>query len=332
MSRAQQANDEAAEWIIRREDGLWSEQDQRQFDAWLAKSEGNRAAYLRLRQSWKEVDRIGALGASPGWSDEPAGRDLRSSKWWRPLAIAASLALIIGIGSSVYLTSGGTPPVKIATTAPLSAARFATTVGGRRVVALADGSKVELNTESTLRTAITPASREVWLERGEAYFDIVHLSDRPFLVHAGSRTVTVLGTKFSVRRDGDKVTVAVVEGRVRVADASNAAVPAAIIAAGDVATAQGPATLMTDQSEARVESALAWRGGMLSFDQSPLSAVAAEFNRYNSKPIIVQGAEAAEIRIGGTFPASNPEAFVRLMRDAYGLHVETRADAIIISD
>jgi transmembrane sensor len=330
MSRAQHANDRAADWIIRREDGAWSEQDQQELDAWLAESDGNRAAYLRLKHSWKEADRIGALGASLDRFAEI--REQRTASWSKRLAIAASLLLMVGVGSGVYFRGGSNLSSEITAIAPASAPKFDTPVGGRQVVALIDGSKVELNTASLVRTSITEASRDVWLEKGEAYFEVAHLNGRPFVVHAGNRTVTVLGTKFSVRRDGDKVTVSVVEGRVRVADANNVAVPAAVITAGDVAIAQGPSTLMTVKSEERVANALAWRGGMLSFDQSPLPAVAAEFNRYNRRPLVVRGSEASNIRIGGAFPASDPEAFARLLRDAYSLHVDIRSDAIIISD
>jgi transmembrane sensor len=71
---------------------------------------------------------------------------------------------------------------------------------------------------------------------------------------------------------------------------------------------------------------------MLTFDQTSLADAAVEFNRYNRKPLIVDDPEAAAIRIGGSFPASDPEAFTRLLRDAYGLHVEAKADAIVISN
>lgn len=196
-------------------------------------------------------------------------------------------------------------------------ATFNTPIGGRRTVPLSDGSKVEMNTATVLRTAVTDESREIWLDKGEAYFEVAHHKGRPFVVHAGSRTVTVLGTKFSVRRDGEKVTVSVVEGKVRVDDANAQAMPAAIITAGDVAIARGPSTLLTARSEERVENALAWRDGMLKFDQSSLGEAATEFNRYNRKRIEITDSETANIRIGGTFQASNVDAFVRLLRDAY---------------
>jgi transmembrane sensor len=220
---------------------------------------------------------------------------------------------------------------EVVASAPPATARFATAVGGHRVIPHKDGSKVELNTASVVRTSITRESRHVWLDKGEAYFEVAHLSGRPFVVHAGSRTITVLGTKFSVRRDDDKVTVSVVEGSVRVADSEDA-LPATVIKGGDMAIARGPATLLTANSEERVENALSWREGVLSFDQSPLSDVAAEFNRYNHKPIVMKDVATAEIRIGGVFPSANPEAFVRLLRDAYGLRVENREDAVIISN
>ncbi|CAN5422227.1 FecR domain-containing protein [soil metagenome] len=333
MSRVQQASDRAAAFIIAQEDREWSDTEQSDFQAWLAEEDGNKAAYWRLKHSWRDADRIGALGRSSDSIAEEAEVTTPASRLWKQVAIAASLMLMVGAGSGIYLFNShyDSRAVQISDAAPATAAKFATAIGGHRVIPLDDGSKVELNTASAIRTSINEDGREVWLEKGEAYFEVAHLSGRPFIVHAGSRTVTVLGTKFSVRRDEDKITVSVVEGRVRVADSRDAS-PATVITGGDMVIARGPAMLFTAKSDERVEKSLTWRSGVLSFDQSPLSEVAAEFNRYNHKPIIIKDREAAEIRVGGVFPSSNPAAFVRLLRDAYGLHVETREDAVVISD
>src|SRR3546814_5647267 len=86
MSRSEQAHDAAAAWIIRRENSDWSEQDQAAFDGWLAESDGNRAAYWRLKHSWNEADRIGSLGMRA--DDIPAGR--RVTPYWTP-ALAADI-------------------------------------------------------------------------------------------------------------------------------------------------------------------------------------------------------------------------------------------------
>jgi len=325
MSRTREAQDIAARWIVAREEPDWSEVDQAKLDVWLAESDFNRVTFLRLEQSWREADRIGSL--RPTLMPEtlhPARGLCQKMQRWAPLAAAASLIAAVGIGWQGY---------SLWSNFDLVSARYDTKVGGHKNVDLPDGSKVELNTSSGIRTAVGNGEREVWLERGEVYFEVAHDKTRPFVVHVGNRQVTVLGTKFSVRRDGDKISVFVREGRVRVEDMHGSeAVRSTTIKGGEIALSRGTATLVTAKSSERVEDALAWRDGMLSFDQDPLSEVVAEFNRYNHQQLTVTDPDAASIRIGGIFPASRPVEFVRLLRDAYGLKVEQTQEEIRISD
>ena len=330
MSRAGQANIEAADWLIAREDGPLSPEDQARFDAWFAESESHKAAFWRLEYGWEEADRVGALGRSQGERDpEPDHRP--KPRWWLPTAIAASIALAFG----VQHFAGAPPaiaPKNAAAAMPGATHVYATPVGGKRLVGLADGSRIQLNTQSTVRTAFTSRRREVWLDRGEAFFEVAHRGGQPFVVHAGDRQITVLGTKFSVRRDGGKVVVTVLEGRVRVDEmADNRATRSSIIVGGDIAMAEGAATLVPARSDEKVEGALSWRTGMLTFDQKPLPAIAAEFNRYNARKLVLAGEAVGAIRITGTFPSDKPDAFARLLRDAYGLEVEETAGEIRVS-
>jgi transmembrane sensor len=319
MSRHQAIEEQALDWLIRRDEPNWSDGDQAELDQWLAESMANRAAWLRAEHGWAEADRVRSLG---DWG-EGRTSDYRRPKWL-PAAVAASLLLAIGIGGYA-LAPGFVSQPKV------QEARFDTPVGGRKIVSLADGSRIELNTQSVVRAAVDAESRDVWLDSGEAYFEVAHRDGEPFVVHAGRRTITVLGTKFSVRRDKDRVTVNVVEGRVRVDDAQGGDTSAAIITAGDTAIARAGSTLIAPKSEERVESALAWRDGMLTFNLIPLSEVAAEFNRYNRTQLSVDPS-AADIPIGGTFQASNVDAFARLLHDAYGLKTEQDGDRIRISN
>lgn len=330
MSHAREAQNRAAEWIIAREEPDWDAASEAELKAWLAESDMNRVAFLRLEHSWREADRIGSLG--PAMEPETLRGDhrelarYRGKRWWMPIAVAASLVAAVGVGWHEYPEWIDGPASEVAS------ARFDTKVGGHETIGLADGSKVELNTASVVRTAVNDKGREVWLDQGEAYFEVAHDKNRPFIVHAGNRQVTVLGTKFSIRRDGDKVSVFVREGRVRVDDIEDAhAVRSTTITGGDIALARGSMTLVTAKSEERVEDALAWREGMLNFDQERLSDVAAEFNRYNRQQLIVTDPGVAAIRIGGMFPASRPADFIRLLRDAYGLKIEETPEAIRIS-
>lgn len=323
MTDARSARDRAAQWIIAREQHGWSEREQRALDAWLEESDLHKAAFWRLEHSWSEADRLAALGTGPAAAPRRRAsvRRLRPRAWAALTALAASVAAVIGFGFHEARPGDG----------QVAMASFATDVGGHRSLGLSDGSRVELNTDTKVRTAIGGYRRAVWLDKGEAFFEVAHRDGLPFVVHAGPREITVLGTKFSVRRIGDKVTVWVREGRVRVENVEHAsAARSSVVTAGGVALSDGAATLVTAASPERVEQALSWREGMLSFDQERLGDIALEFNRYNHKKIVVDDADAANIRIGGTFPASEPAAFARLLRDAYALEIEETPGVIKI--
>ena len=315
MKRQRAIEDRALDWLIRKEEPDWSDIDQAELDAWLAEAMAHKAAFWRAQYGWREADRIASLGTRIH-DDARTGRS--AGRWW-PVLVAASLIAAVGFGSFEL------SPIKV------REARYHTQIGGHRIIPLADGSKVELNTATVVRTVVTEQAREVWLDSGEAFFEVAHRDGLPFVVHAGKQTVTVLGTKFSVRRDRDRVTVNVLEGRVRIDNGKESVGRAAIITAGDFAVTRGPSSLIGSKSEEHVESALAWRNGMLNFDQTSLYDVATEFNRYNRKPIVIGDAEAGRIPIGGSFRASNADTFVRLLRDAYGLKVEENAEHIKIS-
>lgn len=316
-SRARDAHDQAADWLVRRQNPEWSVRDQADFDFWLNASDGNKAAYWRLKHSWDRADRIRALGLRSNTTRALFG------KWIGGVA-AAILVMIMGASYFVWPQFSAIHPVETRI--------FQTAVGGHEQLILAEGSKVELNTGSSLRTAISGRGREVWLEKGEAYFEVTHAPDHPFVVHAGDHKVTVLGTKFAVRRDNGKVVVSVVEGRVQLADDKEGHTSRlSILARGDRAVAQGNTTLVSSQPVGQIENALSWRSGMLTFDATPLEDVAAEFNRYNRVQILIVDPQAKLIPVGGRFPASKAEAFTRLLHDAYGLKVEVGASQIKVS-
>jgi transmembrane sensor len=316
MTRAQEIEEKAAEWLTRREQPEWSQADQAALDGWLDASMSHKAAFWRLEHTWQVADRIGALSAQ-----DIAVRPSRKRppvKWWQAGALAASLLLaiaVVGLRSRPALS----PQPSVST--------FDTGIGGHRIVPLADGSRIELNTATILRTLISRKRRDVWLDRGEAYFEVAHIEGSTFVVHAGPRMITVVGTQFSVRRDDDKVTVAVVTGRVRVEDTMPGAPSASItVTAGDVAIGWGSSTMVVSKPVAAVEEKLTWRDGRLVFDGTSLAEVADDFNRYNRQQLLISDPSVAAIRISGTFKASNVEAFVRLLKEAYGLKVELTAD------
>ena len=321
MTNAARTEDAAARWLLRQAEEEWDDADQAELDAWLEESAEHKVAYWRIEMGWEQAGRMAAL-RTPAPPPEAANDSAPWRAWW-PAAATAMFALA-AVPVAVVMTRHDNVELR---------RTYATEIGGHESVPLADGTRLELNTKTQVRARLAEKEREVWLDRGEAYFEVAHDADRPFIVHAGPKTITVLGTKFSVRRDGDQVEVAVVEGRVRVEDAVKppmAIKPLPILTRGDIVRAQGGSTMLSPRSTDAVDADLAWRDGMLSFDQVTLTAAASEFNRYNRKKLIVTG-EAGQMRISGSFQAENVGVFARLLERTYGLKFEDSGESVKIS-
>jgi transmembrane sensor len=315
MSDSASTEEISARWLLRREEADWSGEDQVELDKWLNSNMENKVSYWRLEHGWRKADRLAALQPlSPAPAHGPR-------RLWRISALAVPLAACLIL--CVLTVSNVDPRHKT----------YVTEIGAREIVPLADGTQIELNTATTLRAAVKGQLREVWLDQGEVYFEVVHDPARPFVVHAGGRSLTDLGTKFSVRRNGDNLEVAVVSGRVQLdneADATSS-IPVTL-ARGDIATVHGTSTFVVPNSIDKVEDLLSWRRGLLVFDQLTLADAASEFNRYSRKKLVITDPALARMRISGRFESSNVDGFTRLLRLAYRLNVADEGDVVKISD
>lgn len=306
MSSAEHIESEAAGWLARRDSGQWDETQQQAFDAWLNASTAHRIAWLRLASVWDRADQLQHGALAPR-------RPLPRFSTWR---IAAGFVLVAALGLMFALEGKRDP-----------AQHYATAIGENRIIALSDGSRLTLNTDTKLRTAIAGETRHVWLDSGEAYFDVAHDNSRPFVVDAGGTKITVLGTRFSVRRDGERTRVLVAEGRVRVSQAGKELV---LTPNGAVSATEGR-IVVSQLSSARTENQLGWREGRLVLDQMTLGQAAEEFNRYNRRKLVIADPAAARMVIGGSFAPGNVEGFARLLEQGFGLHATMGADEITIS-
>ena len=316
---AEEINAQASQWLAREQNGF-APQEQAALDAWLAESPRHMVAYLRLKSAWERAGRLAAL-RTPMHKAPP-----RKSAWTLlrfPVAAAAVLALVYA-GKS-YLQPA--PPRLAARPAEI----YSTKIGETRGYRLADGTRIELNTNSRVRADMAGGKRTITLETGEAFFQVAHDAKRPFVVNAGRQRITDIGTKFSVFLNDGAVRVLVSEGRVKVETQPGIAGPAPVTAdAGHVVIAQGMEALVFAKPGDEVARDLSWRDGMLTFDQQPLTEVAKEFNRYNARHIEVEG-KARRIRIGGSFKADNVDAFVVLLQQGFGLSVKNQGDRIVVS-
>jgi transmembrane sensor len=311
----------AADWLAREDRGL-TPREHAAMQAWLEESSRNRVAYLRLKGAWDRADRLAALRAP---RHAPLEVGIGRPPHWKLLGklLAAAVVLLALMAGGVFHFLNRPPPS--------SAQIYVTGIGANRQVRLADGSHMELNTDTRVHAEVTSTARTVTLDSGEAYFDVVHDATRPFVVYAGNRRITDLGTRFSVYRKGDDVRVTVQEGRVRVDLLDGPAVASPVVAeAGHAVIARGAETLLISKSPGDIANDLSWRGGMLVFNQQTLAEAAEQFNRYNRRRIVVEGG-ARKIRIGGSFRKDNVAGFAALLHQGFGLTVSRRGDDIIVS-
>jgi transmembrane sensor len=235
----------------------------------------------------------------------------------------ATLLLVIGVGAYLKFAPNGE--------------LYATPIGGLASVPMADGSQVILNTDSQIRIALTDTERRVELGHGEAFFEVSKDPRRPFVVRAGDKRVIAVGTKFSVRREGDDIEIVVTEGKVRVEDGaagqdSRVGGSADVfLTPGSIARADDAGVLVQRRTLPEAEEHLSWRMGRLMFRNQGLAEAIAEFNRYNTRKIVIQDPAIAHLKIEGNFRATNVEAFVRLLESGFPVRAEVRTDQILLT-
>ncbi len=323
----------AAQWLARRDRGL-SPAEQDTYFQWLRESPAHGSAIARLEESWRRLDALRewrpAHSAQPN-PDLLAPRPPR--RWLIPsiLATAAAFALV------AFVTW---PRLAPAPTAPRGAAVLHP---GPERMTLDDGSLVELNTGAEIAVEFTATQRSVRLVRGQAHFTVAKDASRPFVVAADTFEVRAVGTAFSVLVDDHALSVLVTEGKVQLdelrRDTFDSAPPkvAVPLTAGQKAIVrldpQGdPASRLRlrELTPSEVETALAWQRMRLEFVDLALHDVVNEFNRYNSRKLVIGNDDTGQVRIAGSFRADNVEAFVRLLDAAFDIDAQPRGNELVL--
>jgi transmembrane sensor len=283
---------EATAWAIRIDaDGL-DPAAEAALETWLAGDRRRRGALLRAQAALSLLDRGRALPKTP-----PAAASRFHGLVSRRAAVAAGVG-VLAAGGATWLAW------------PEPGRRYRTAVGEIRRVPLPDGSLAAINTNSQLEVAVTPTKRQVKLGQGEAWFQVAKDAERPFVVEAGLVRVRAVGTAFSVRVLDHGVDVAVTEGVVETwAIGGEAQMIRLAAGAKAFVTPQEPLQAMAAPVE--IDRKLAWRGGQIALDGESLAAAAAEFNRYNTRKVVIDDPVLASEGLVGFFNTNEPESFAR---------------------
>ncbi len=308
---------EAIAWVERSDREDWSVADKAKLDEWRSQSTAHMIAWLRARDAWQRANRLAALRGTFGQPRNAAAT--RSG--------ASRLRMVAGVAIAAFLVA-----LWFVLPGTQSASQtYSTVIGGHKTLALNDGTRIELNTNTQLRTRFDEHHRTVWIDRGEAYFEVAHNAAKPFVVMAGGHRITDLGTKFLVKQQPGQIQVSLIEGRAEIDTPATPRQARTVLEPGDVAVATANAVSVVKRTEQIVTRELSWRRGVLIFDHTTLAEAAAQLNRYNTEKIIVSGEEARAELIEGTFPANNVELFGRVAQSVLGLQVKKRNDGIVIS-
>jgi transmembrane sensor len=230
--------------------------------------------------------------------------------------------------AAVLIAATGTTALYLSLYLPTS---YRTDIGERRVVALPDGSRISMDSDTRVRVAYEKGSRAITLDRGRSRFDVAHDSGRPFTVTAGSQTVVAVGTSFDVERLQSTVLVTLIQGQVVIKGAElQLTEPTVSLNAGQqfVASADS-ADVKPNIVAADPQVARAWEAGRLLFRDEPLGDAVTRVNRYTTHPIQVDHS-IANIRVSGVFNAGDISSFVSAVTSYFAVQASTGRDDNIV--
>jgi transmembrane sensor len=319
--------------------------DHREFGDWVARSPERVEAYLQtarlvrairsprliwpgtaadvlIREAKASAEAVlpFAAGRVSASVDRGGARHFHNRLGW-----GAAAVLFLGIALALFMLEGPQ--------------EFRTALGEQRSVLLADGSRVTLNTASTIEVHFHKCLRMVRLMRGEALFEVAHEASRPFEVRAGYAVLRDMGTQFNVDMRSGGTTVTVVDGRVAVdattpKETSNAqqahrgrgTLPEALILGARDRIVITPSGLGSPQHGVNVAASVAWTQRQLMFEHRPLSEVAKEFNRYNRDRIDIESTDLERQEVSGVFEAQDPASFIAFLSSIPGVEIRVGAD------
>jgi len=361
---------EAADWLIEFRSGDIDVAGRKAFYEWLRTSPEHMRAYLELAAIWNEGSALDPAHSVPDGglleTSEPETNviALSTSHSERPHGINATdrsqptrvSARLVG-RRLVYLAAS----LLLAASAALQwywhevRGVYSTGVGEQHLITLSDGSVIELNAQSRIRIRYYSRQRDVDLLRGQALFNVAHDATRPFIVHTARSQVRAIGTQFDIYSKGGETTVSVIEGTVAVlpimqGEAVNPESSQAVaapysgadrmtshdLATGALLLTSGEQAVVVAQAAVKqlspdIAAATAWSQGHIVFHGTRLKDVATEFNRYNTRHLVIRAPELLSFKVTGIFSSTDPTSLIRFLAGRPEMKVTETADEIVVS-
>ena len=319
-------DEEAAQWFARRLDRnegpgrhLTDVTEEQAFEAWIQADPRHRAAYQFMEQT---ADDITWVHPQSGYQPKASRARTPTRVWPKIAAAVAGIALLAGAGLYAASALNG----------------IHTDVGETRTLTLSDGTQVTLSGKSSIAVHFTGRQRQVVLNYGEAYFDVVHNAQRPFSVIAGGTEVRDVGTQFNVNMRQASLEISVLAGEVSVNHPGEKAQPLLDAHAGQrvrvtLAAARTPVAApnhMSELSPLAPQAAVAIREGRQSYDQTRLGDIVDDINRYYAPGISLSDPRAGDQRLTASFMPKDVNAFIAGLPEIANLTVSQSDDGHVV--
>lgn len=267
--------------------------------------------------------------------------DSQQAGRWPLLATAAGILIAVVISVVGYLGQHAAVNEKV------DILRYVTKVGEQKTVTLEDNSVITLNTGTELLVDFNGDRRRISLARGEVHFDVAKDADRPFTVDLGARSVTALGTRFTIQKLPAHYKLAVMQGVVslhRTEEAVSTTAP--LISAEAEGYISSPVqhrveagwAAQFDVDENRVsawqpdnmERYYSWRSGLIRFYKEPLYKVIQELNRYSAKKILIEDRDVMDLSVYAAVNVRELRAALSGLEQLLPIKVISHFDRIVI--
>lgn len=311
------AIDEAAAlWVQRMASPVQDSATAAAFDRWILDDPRHLDSYARMAQLWQSDGLRQALLATDDALDPAAAAPRLTHAPHRPWRRA--VFLIPAVAASALLLVVAPPLLRD----PL---RYAAPAGAMREVSLPDRSRVQLAPGTQIAVRITPWSRDVTLERGQAFFDVEHERIRGFAVDAGTARVSVLGTAFDIDRLDGEAVVRVYRGTVSVA--AGAGREWRLAAGSGIALRGGNAITIDGISGSRPD----WADGWFDASNTPIRQLIAHLNRGAPVPVRLADPMLGELQVTGRFRLSDPDDALAAVAAIHDLTLRRDARGLVLS-
>ncbi|HSI56188.1 MAG TPA: FecR domain-containing protein [Ideonella sp.] len=310
--------DAAAEWltVLMAEDV--SDEDRERFEQW-------RRAHPDHERAWRHIEVVrGRLKVMhPGAAYQALSPFARQSG---PESAGASIMRRNALRALFWAGAVSTTGLLATRTQTWQevAADHRTATGERRRIELDDGSFVTLNTASAINVRFDGERRRLRLLAGEILVVTAHTAgerrdERPFMVETAQGRVRALGTRFTVRQQGEETLVTVLQSAVEVAPLDGAE-QKRVLQAGEQATFT---RLRVDTPAPASAQADAWTRGQINADEMRLGDFMAELSRY--RPGLLRCSPAvADLRVSGVFPLSDTDRILASLPNVLPVQVSLR--------